>query len=133
MTQVILYTADELARYRDLRTRGVIPDGKWSLLFVLGRYTAGQTSDPRALLPFLSAHTGDEPWALCACGPQEAACVQAAAALGGHARVGFENNLSLPDGSIAVGNEALVANAAVGARVVGRRLASADDVRERFR
>ena len=133
MTQIIVYTPEELARYRDLRARGVIPDGPWFLLFVLGRYTAGQTSDPRALLPFLAAHTGDEPWALCAFGPQEAACVQAAAALGGHARVGFENNLSLPDGSIAAGNEALVANAAVGARAVGRRLATADDVRALFR
>jgi 3-keto-5-aminohexanoate cleavage enzyme len=132
MTQVILYAADEYPRWRDLRRRGVIPDGPWSLLFVLGRYSAGQVSDPRELLPFLAAHTGSEPWSLCAFGPREAACVLAAAAFGGHARVGFENNLLLPDGAVAPGNEALVANAAAGAKALGRRPATADEARKLF-
>ena len=132
MPQYILYSPDEIARYRDLRGRGVIPDARDFLLFVLGRYTAGQVSEPADLLPFLRAHDGSTPWAVCAFGPREAACAMAGAALGGHVRVGFENNLHLPDGTLAPDNAALVRNAAAGASTIGHRLASADDVREMF-
>lgn len=46
MTQVILYDTADLRRWQELRIRGVVPDAPWSLLFVLGRYSAGQTSSP---------------------------------------------------------------------------------------
>ena len=132
LTQYILYSPDEVARYRDLRGRGVIPEACDFLLFVLGRYTAGQVSEPADLLPFLQAHDATTPWAVCAFGPREAACAMTAAALGGHVRVGFENNLHLPDGTLAPDNAALVRNVVGGAATIGRRLASADDVREMF-
>lgn len=132
MTQVILYDTADLLRWQALRQRGVIPDAPWFLLFVLGRYSAGQTSDPRDLVPFLHAHTGPEPWAVCAFGPTEQACVTAAAALGGHVRVGFENNLQLRTGARAPDNAALVAQAAEAAAVLGRPLATADDLRRLF-
>ncbi|GIX22922.1 MAG: 3-keto-5-aminohexanoate cleavage protein [Caldimonas sp.] len=132
MTQVILYDAADVRDWQDLCRRGVIPEGPWFLLFVLGRYSAGQTSSPNDLLPFLQAHDGMHPWAVCAFGAQEHACVLAAAALGGHVRVGFENNLWLRDGRMAPDNAALVAQAAEGIRWLGRPLATADQVRERF-
>lgn len=134
MVQVILYDAADVARWQALRAAGTIPDAPWFLLFVLGRYSAGQTSDPRDLLPFLAAHgDGPEPWAVCAFGPTEQACVTAAAAFGGHARVGFENNLRLRDGSLAPDNTALVAQAAEAAATLGRPLATAAQIRARFR
>lgn len=132
MTQVIVYDVTDLKRWQDLRARGVVPDAPWFLLFVLGRYTAGQTSNPTDLVPFVHAHTGTEPWAVCAFGATEHACVTAAAALGGHARVGFENNLLLKNGQIAPDNAALVAQAADAARSLGRPLATAFDIRQRF-
>jgi uncharacterized protein (DUF849 family) len=132
MTQVILYDVADVKRWQQLRAQGVVPDAPWFLLFVLGRYAAGQTSNPRDLLPFLSAHEGPEPWAVCAFGASENACITAAAALGGHARVGFENNLLRKDGSRAPDNAALVAQAAEAARALGRPLATADDIRLRF-
>ena len=132
MLQLILYAPDDVARYRDLRARAVIPEGRDFLLFVLGRHAAGQVSDPADLLPFLASHDGTTPWAACAFGPKEAACVITAAALGGHMRVGFENNVFLPDGSVAPDNAALVRNAAAGAALCGRPLARADDVRATF-
>ena len=55
----------------------------------------------------------------------EAACAVTAAALGGHARVGFENNLFLPAGIQAADNAALVAAAARGIAAIGRPLAAA--------
>ena len=132
MTQVIVYDVADLQRWQDLRARGVVPEAPWFLLFVLGRYSAGQTSSPNDLVPFVHAHTGGEPWAVCAFGKTEHACVSAAAALGGHVRVGFENNLYLKDGSLAPDNRALVAQAADAAHSLGRPLATAAQIRERF-
>ena len=132
MTQVILYDVADLQRWQNLRERGVIPEAPWFLLFVLGRYTAGQTSSPRDLVPFMFSHTGPEPWAVCAFGATEHACVTAAAALGGHVRVGFENNLQLKNGQTAADNAALVQQAAQAAFSLGRPVASAHDIRQRF-
>ena len=132
MTQVIVYDVADLQRWQDLRARGVVPDAPWFLLFVLGRYSAGQTSQPSDLVPFVHAHTGTEPWAVCAFGAAEHACVTTAAALGGHVRVGFENNLYLKDGSLAADNGALVRQAVQAAQVLGRPLATADQIRQRF-
>lgn len=132
MTQVILYDAADVQAWQRLRASGVIPENKWFLLFVLGRYSAGQTSSPTDLLPFLNADDGAYPWAMCAFGPQENACAIAAASLGGHARVGFENNLFLKDGTRASNNAALVKQVAQGAAVLGRPLATAQDIRSIF-
>ncbi len=132
MTQVILYSADELVRYQALRQRGVLPPTENFLLFVLGRYSTGQQSDPRDLLPFLQALSHPAPWAVCAFGARESACLTAATALSGHARTGFENNLYLPDGTLARDNAQLVALAAENARRLGRPLAVAREIRERF-
>jgi 3-keto-5-aminohexanoate cleavage enzyme len=91
-----------------------------------------QTSSPTDLVPFVHAHDGGEPWAICAFGATEHACVTAAAAMGGHVRVGFENNLLLKDGSQAPNNESLVGQAADAASCVARPLATAFEIRQRF-
>ena len=136
--QYILYSADDVVRYRDLRARGVLPDTPHWVLFVLGRYSAGQRSDPTDLLPFLQAWaeggdiTANVPWAMCAFGPREAECALTAALLGGHARLGFENNMALPDGSTAPDNAALVTNLRRHLDALHRPLASAADLRSWF-
>jgi uncharacterized protein (DUF849 family) len=132
MTQVIVYDVADLQRWQALRAKGVIPDAPWSLLFVLGRYSVGQTSEPKDLLPFVMAHTGNEPWSMCAFGAGEHACATTAVALGGHARVGFENNLLLSNGQVAPDNAALVRQVADSARVLGRSLYTAQQAREAF-
>ncbi|PQZ56462.1 class III aminotransferase [Achromobacter sp. MYb9] len=129
MAQIILYDDGDVQRWQSLRARGLVPPGAWSVLFVLGRYSVGQTSSAYDLLPFLAAYDHTLPWAICAFGAEENACVTTAAAFGGHMRVGFENNLKLRDGSIAPGNAALVRQAAEGARALGRPLATAEDAR----
>ena len=132
LVQVILYSKEDLDAYRALRRRGAFGTRKQTLLFVLGRYTPGQISAPADLLPFLADPVVD-PFAVCAFGPAERDCVLTAALLGGHARVGFENNLFLPDGTRAPGNEALVAGLAEPLASLGRRTASADEVRAQYR
>jgi 3-keto-5-aminohexanoate cleavage enzyme len=128
--QIILYSPEDATRLADLKTRGVMPFDDVPVLYVLGRYAAGQRSSPTDLLPFL---TPDAPrfahWMVCAFGARENACVTAASLLGGHARVGFENNFQLPDGSVAPDNAALVAAARTAIGACGLSAATADELR----
>lgn len=127
--QWIVYDAKDLVRFKDLRSRGVIPEGRASLLYVLGRYAAQQRGDPGDLTGFLRVADPNDIWSVCCFGAAEGVAVQAAAALGGHARVGFENNVTLLDGTIAPHNAALVVEAVASARRAHRDLATADDLR----
>jgi len=130
LVQIILYSAEDVARYLALKARGVLGEGQDFPLFVLGRYTAGQVSSPADLLPFLTAAGETIPlWSMCAFGPKEGACALVAAGLGGHARVGFENNIRAPDGTLATDNAASVRRIAEGARNFGRPVATADEAR----
>jgi uncharacterized protein (DUF849 family) len=134
LPQYILYAPEDVARFGRLQAEGVVPPGPAFLLFVLGRYTPGQRSVPNDLLPYLSEiaawpEAAKLPWAICAFGPKETACVTAAATLGGHARVGFENNLYLPSGALARDNAELVAAGAGAAAAIGRPLADAATAR----
>jgi len=82
------------------------------MIFVLGRYTAGQVSDPDALTPFLTWKDalGIAPdWAVCAFGQGETACLATAIAAGGKCRVGFENATVHADGTVAKDNAERVA------------------------
>jgi uncharacterized protein (DUF849 family) len=131
MIQYILYDANDLARLLDLKKRGLIPSERPSALYVLGRYAQDGQSKPADILPFLNDGLGLV-WSVCAFGLREGACALAAFALGGHARVGFENNYHLHDGSRAPDNAALVAQAASDARRIGRTVAEADAARALF-
>jgi 3-keto-5-aminohexanoate cleavage enzyme len=98
---------------------------------VLGRYSLTRTGAPRDLLPFLAADMPRfQSWSVCAFGRRETACVTAAALLGGHVRVGFENNFSLPDGGRAESNGELVGAAAAALEAVGLGPQTADRQRE---
>ncbi len=108
--QFILYAPEEAARLMAMHKRGLIPFDAIAVLYVLGRFALLRTAAPSDLLPFL---TPDAPrfahWSVCAFGRREAACVTAGALLGGHVRVGFENNVALPGGERAANNAELVA------------------------
>lgn len=131
--QIILYNPVEAARLSDMERRGNLPWADVPVLYVLGRYTAGLTSVPRDLLPFLAADMPRfDQWSACAFGRHEAQCVTAAALLGGHVRVGFENNLLLPDGRRAGSNAELVGTVASALRSLGLGLADATELRARF-
>ncbi len=135
--QYILYDVNDLQRLVDLNNRGIIPGDQLSVLYVLGRYSVNQQSDPADLLPFLSAANEPETgagknwhWSMCAFGPLEGACALSAASLGGHVRVGFENNMLLNDGGLAAQNADLVDQVVHGAKLLSRPVASADQARE---
>ncbi|MGH7003781.1 MAG: 3-keto-5-aminohexanoate cleavage protein [Alphaproteobacteria bacterium] len=122
--QYILYTPEEVRRFAELRARGVIPAKPAFVLYVLGRYAPGHISDPLDLAPFLASAERDWHWGVCAFGAKEGAVALTAAVLGGHSRVGFENNLLLADGRVAPDNAALVAQARAGAAAISRDVAN---------
>jgi 3-keto-5-aminohexanoate cleavage enzyme len=129
--QIILYTPAEAQRLGAMQKQGLIPFDRLSVLYVLGRFALTRTAIPRDLLPFLAPDAPRfEPWSACAFGRREAACVTAAALLGGHARVGFENNLALPNGERAGSNAELVGAAARALEAVGLQTQTADGLRE---
>lgn len=127
--QFIVYEPAEARRLRTLVERGVLAQRTPATLFVLGRYSAGQQSDPLDLPGFLDGWPAAWPWSVCAFGAREARCMAAAVGLGGHARVGFENNLLRPDGASASGNADLVANVRTLVACSGRPLADAAQAR----
>lgn len=133
MPQIIVYEASEAVRLAVMAKRGDLPWSDIPVLYVLGRYTASQTSSPSDLLPFLaSGMPRFATWSVCAFGRHEAQCVTAAALLGGHVRVGFENNMLLPDGRRASSNAELVGTVSSALRTLGRSLCDAAAVRECF-
>ncbi len=125
----ILYTADDVRRFEAFRANGIIPQQKPFALFVLGRYVDPAEVRTTDLLPFLSEHDRSCPWSVCAFGSIENATSLTAAGLGGHVRVGFENNLWRADGSLAATNADLVMQIKEGAALIGRTIASVEQTR----
>lgn len=110
--QHILYDETDITKLAEMVSAGIIPATGLQTLIVLGRYTAGQTSLPADLeAPARLLHHAlpNTDWAVCAFGAQETDCLLAARALGGKARIGFENNRINRDGSTAQNNAQRVA------------------------
>lgn len=112
--QHICFTPDEVLRLAHLTRQGDIP-APVQLLCVLGRYQPPAPARPDMLTPFVGAMTEFRlrpDWAVCAFGASETDCLLAGFAAGGKARIGFENNLTGPDGQPAPDNAARVADLA---------------------
>ena len=114
--QHIHYSPEDITRFRAFGMRAQ------SVLLVLGEYQ-GEAAQVADLPAYLAAMGGVRDWCVCAFGRNEHAVVTAAMEAGGHARVGFENNLWLQDGSIAKNTAALVAQ-------IKQEKANANEVRK---
>lgn len=130
--QHILYDAEDVARLYQLSAQGVVRGHHHCGLFVLGRYLTDRESVPADIDPFLQAcaqHGGDSrmDWFVCAFGSNEHDCALRAVDLGGHARVGFENNLLRADGSVAADNAEQVEALKQAIERSGRTVASASE------
>lgn len=134
LPQIILYDAGDLSRLRDLLQRGVLPVQDIPVLVALGRYGGGTGATPRMLPPLLQAGLADfGHWSVCAFGPEETRTVTAAALMGGHVRVGFENNLHLPDGRMARDNAELVGATSAALRALGLPPCDGNGLRREWR
>ncbi|MEM8798085.1 MAG: 3-keto-5-aminohexanoate cleavage protein [Pseudomonadota bacterium] len=107
--QHILFDKEDAFLLRDWLEAGIVCDDQRSVILVLGRYTAGQISDPADLPPLLDALPPVTDWMLCAFGRREHECLIAAARLGGDCRVGFENSLQNSEGQVWANNAQSVA------------------------
>lgn len=113
--QHIIYDPAEMHRFEQMVDQAIIPAEKPSFLFVLGRYTVGQLSNPQHFDPFYDAfqrspfsQTGKH--MTCAFGARETYCLLHAAEKGSDCRIGFENNLVMDNGEMAVDNAQRVAD-----------------------
>lgn len=109
--QHILYGTSCFDQLADWMATDIVPSTMRDAILVLGQYTPPRAGNP-AELPALLEYARDAGlrMTVCAFGPNEQACLLAAAALGSDLRVGFENNRSAPDGSIWGDNAQAVAS-----------------------
>ena len=134
IAQYIVYSAEQLAYYLDLRKRDLLPANKHHLLLVLGRYHKTQESEPSDLKPFIQLieQLDKIRWAVCAFGKKEQDCLLAAAELGGDLRIGFENNLFSNTGELAKNNAAQVEEMMARLLQIERVAISTEQLREQF-
>ena len=139
--QFILYSPDEVKYFAELVERGFIPQEKPFVLFVLGKKNgpniASAFAKPEDLHPFVEVYdkslkSKNVLWATCAFGGYENNCMLEAVKLGGHARIGFENNLLMADGSLAPNNAALIKQFSDSLKKIGKTAASPTQVRKIF-
>jgi 3-keto-5-aminohexanoate cleavage enzyme len=114
--QYIIYTVDELKHLTRLQADGIVPQVRPAVLFVLGSYLEQRSGKPMDLIPFVQHVIAGWSWSVCSFGSLEHQCTMTAAALGGHIRVGFENNALLANGARAAKNSTLIQQAVDGLR-----------------
>ena len=111
--QHICYFPEHLDIVRQIMDKANLPEDDIWCLFTIGHYS-GRVSRPEMINTFLDKLEQlnlSPDWAICAFAEQEQICLEQAVSRGGKVRVGFENSLFMPDGSIAEDNAARVAAA----------------------
>ncbi|WP_164660945.1 3-keto-5-aminohexanoate cleavage protein [Tropicibacter sp. Alg240-R139] len=97
--QHIAYDASDLTLLQDWRQRGIVRADQDEVICVLGSYSPARAGKPNDLVQLMPLLDGLR-FAVCAFGPDEEACLFAAANKGAYIlRVGFENNLTSPNGT----------------------------------
>ncbi|WP_415404382.1 3-keto-5-aminohexanoate cleavage protein [Tateyamaria sp. SN3-11] len=109
--QHILYGPGCLDQLQDWWARGWAPETMRDAILVLGRYDPPRAGRPDEVKPLVDlAHRAGLRVTVCAFGPDEQACLLAAADMGCNLRVGFENNHVAPAGTVWPDNATAVAS-----------------------
>ena len=106
--QIILYNQDDLDKYHDWLIRHVLPGNAYPILLVIGRPNTEGAFENSYLVEDNIQKIKASSWMICAFGKNEFSAAKLAANLGGHIRIGFENNSTLEDGTEAEDNAALI-------------------------
>ena len=112
--QHICYYPEHIQLLSRLLTSAGLPREQLWVLFTIGHYS-GRISDPSTIPTFVKTLQDEQitcRLGVCAFDREEASCLEMAISLGGHVRVGFENSMVMPDGSIAENNRQKVELAA---------------------
>jgi uncharacterized protein (DUF849 family) len=113
--------------------RGVIPGHAYPILLVVGKKVAEGSFDNNILTPDFTKKLRASSWMICAFGENEYQAGKIAAKLGGHVRIGFENNCTLKDGTTANSNAELITQMATYLRSKEYTLASFDQAKNIMR
>lgn len=97
--------------------------------FVWG-VAGGQRFRPDAFTTLVHALPPNANFTTCGVGTDEFPCIMQSCLMGGHMRVGLEDNVRLPNGELAAGSYELVEIAVKAAQVMGREPATPDEARE---
>ena len=128
--EIEVFDTAMIANGVELQKKGLI---KGPLLFNLVLGVKGSLPATAKNLFFLvESLPPDALWSVSVIGPQHVPLSTVAMALGGHVRVGIEDNVFLSKGVLAT-NLALVERMAGIAKAIGRELATADDVKRIWR
>lgn len=90
----------------------------------------GVSYRPGTFIDMVANLPADANFTACGVGNQEWPVITQSILCGGHVRVGLEDNVRMPDGSIAQGNAALVSHAANIIELLGHKVATPDEARE---
>lgn len=113
-----------------MRRAGVLDEPVWATLF-LGWPGGAWTPPTHDALMYLVNHLPDGVnWNVSVMDPMQWRIHALAIAMGGHVRVGWEDNLYLPDGRLARTNAELVDVVVRMAELVGREVATPDEARQ---
>ena len=123
-----VYDTGMINTCRQLAEKKIIPEPLHIQFVMVGR--TGFLPTPKALIYSLDQIPNSWTWSVCALGRNEIPMCTAAMILGGHVRVGFEDNIFLRRGELAKSNAELVRKVANIARELERSIASPDDTRQ---
>ncbi len=126
--QLILYNQHDVQLYKRWLNEGVLIGNAYPLLFVIGKHQVEGVFNLGGLKGNLDIPASS--WMVCAFGAQEYAAGKLAAKLGGHVRLGFENNHLLDGGRMAKNNAEIIMQMANHILAEGKSLASYQDACE---
>jgi 3-keto-5-aminohexanoate cleavage enzyme len=113
---------------RQLASKMIVPEPLHVQFVMVGR--TGFLPTPKTLVYSLDQLPKSWTWSVCALGRHEIPMVTVAMAMGGHVRVGFEDNIYLRYGELASSNAQLVEKVVNIAGELDRSIASPDDARK---
>ena len=128
MIQVLIGSLGPDGKLRELGMRLASRPGPLHFQFVLG--VPGGIGAREEIIEFMAAQIPvGSTWAVAAVGRHQKPMTEAALRLGGHARVGLEDNIYLSKGVLSEGSAPLVTQAAAYARSIGRTPVSPERAR----
>lgn len=122
-----IFDSGMLATARRWLAKGQLPSPA-HFDFVMG-VPGGMAATPQALMYMLSELPAGATWTVAGIGSAQLPMAAMGVLLGGHVRVGFEDNIHYQKGELAISNAQLVARVARLAAELGRAVATPDEAR----
>ncbi len=108
LPQLILYSSNDIALYKNWLESGVLPGNNYPLLLVIGKKQIDNNFEYEHLNQDLISSLNVENWMVCGFSNSEFKTATKAVELGGNIRIGFENNHLLENNDVANSNAELI-------------------------